>query len=256
MLTLDSSAGRSRGRSNRAKPSLECLETRELLSSTETLLSAALEAEQGQTTTYNVQQLFQQSLSQHPLVETIERGRVAKLPMFYASYTGPKLLDLDVLGANARRFEGRSFVFTGYVLGTINASAQSFYVFGVNRGGASGPGPFPNRPGIYFDAEIIVATSPDGFEGEVQRFNSKGKPTTSSSLANNAVVFNGNSVRVYVSVGLLGSTVPKGTADLQNRYSYAFWAGAGVSPSDPTAIAGFAPEYMDTSIPAIGRPSS
>src|SRR5580692_5266932 len=187
MLGLDPSTRRARGRSNRARPSLESLETRELLSRTETVTSAALGAAQVQGTDPSVQQLFQQSLSQHPLVETIDRGRVAKLPMFYASYTGPKLLDLDVVGAKARLFRGRGFVFNGFVLGPINTSQQSFYVFGVNRGGASPPGPFPNRPNIDFDAEIIVATSTDGFEGEVQRFNAKGQPTTSSGLANNAV---------------------------------------------------------------------
>jgi hypothetical protein len=238
----------------RARPSLEGLETRELLSGTESLISAALGAAAVQGTAPSVQQLFQQSLSQHPLIETIEAGSVSKLPMFYAGYTGPKLPDLDVLGAKAKLFRGRGFVFKGYVLGAINTSQNSFYVFGVNRGGASPPGPFPARPMIDFDAEIIVSTSPDGFEGEVQRFNAKGEPTTSSGLANNAVVFSGNRVTVFVSGGLLGSTVPRGTAELQKHYSYAFWAG--VSPSDPKGIAGFAPEFMDTSVLPVGFSSS
>jgi hypothetical protein len=254
MRSLVPSAAWPRVRSHRAAPSLERLETRELLSRTETPLSAVLSAAQVQGTALTVQQLYQQSLSQHPLVETIEAGSVAKLPMFAAGYTGPKQPDLDVLGAKARLFRGRGFVFRGYVLGAINASQNSYYVFGINRGGASPPGPFPDRPMIDFDAEIVVSTSPDGFEGEVVRLNAKGQTISTSSLANNAVVFSGNKVEVFVPGGLLGSTVPRGTADLQNHYSFAFWAG--VSPSAPSGIAGFAPEFMNASVLPVGFPSS
>ncbi len=116
------------------------------------------------------------------------------------------------------------------------------------------PAPFPDRPMIDFDAEIIVATSPDGFEGEIERFNAKGQVTSTTGLLNNAVVFNGNSVRVFVPTGDLASTSPSGTAEPQKHYSYAFWAG--VSPSAPSGIAGFAPEFANTSVLPIGFRSS
>ena len=249
MRSLVASAAWARVRSHRARPSLEGLETRELLSSTETSILAALPAAQVQGTAFNINQLYKQSLQQHPLVQTIENGQVAKLPMFAASYTGLRQPDLDVVGAKARVFP-RGFVFSGYVLGRINTSQQSFYVFGVNRGSASPPGPFPDRPMITFDAEIIVATNPNGFEGEVVQLNAQGQPISTTGLFNNAVVFSGNRVQVFVRGIYLPPTSPPGTAKPQNHYTYAFWAG--VSPTANKGIAGFAPENANT---AIGFPS-
>jgi hypothetical protein len=255
MVALVPSAARARGQLHRTRPGLECLETRALLSGTEPFISAALSAAQERGTS-PIQEnfLYQQSLHQHPLIETFKNGRVEKLPMFYALYTGPRQLDLDVLGAKARWIRGQGFVFTGHLLGAVNSSQSLFYVFGVNRGGASPPGPFPDRSLIAFDAEIIVATSPDGFEGEVELLNSKGQPTSTASLPNNAVVFYHNQVQVFVPARDLPSTSPPGTADIQNHYSYAFWAGT--SPSDPKRIAGFVPEYTLASVVATGFPSS
>ncbi len=254
MRSLVPSGAWARVRSHRARPSLECLETRELLSGPETSILSALPAALVGGTDPSVERLYKQSLHPHPLIQTIDNGQVAKLPLFAAGYTGPRQPDLDVLGAKARFFRGRGFVFTGYVLGAINTSQQSFYVFGVNRGGASPPGPFPDRPMIDFDAEIIVATNPNGFEGEVVRFNAQGQATSTLGLLNNEVVFSGNKVEVFVPGAYLPSTSPPGTAKPQNHYSYAFWAGT--SPTDPKGIAGFAPENTVTSIPAIGFPPS
>jgi hypothetical protein len=110
------------------------------------------------------------------------------------------------------------------------------------------PGPFPNRPKTDVDAEVIVATSPDGYEGEVQRFNAEGEPTSTSSLLYPNVVFSNNQVQVFVPARYLPSTSAPGTAVPKTHYSYVFWAGT--SPSVPKGIAGFAPEYMDTSVVA------
>jgi hypothetical protein len=244
---------RARGRSHRARPRIERLETRALLSRTGTTISDATSAAQGEGSAQSrVDSLYLQSLHQHPLVETIVGGSVTKVPMFYANYTGARQPDLDVIGAKGRWARGQGFVFTGKVLGSINSSQSSFYVFGINRGGASGPGPFPGRPMIYFDAEIIVATSPDGFSGTVELLNAKGQPTSSASLPNTAVVFTDNYVQVFVPARLLPSTSPPGTAQPENHYSYAFWAGT--SPSAPKGIAGFAPEYANTRVAATGFP--
>jgi hypothetical protein len=253
MRALVSSAARARGQSHRASPSLEHLETRALLSHLEPTISSALPAAQSQGSAAQEEMLFQQSLSPHPLSEVFHNGRVEKQPMFYPFYTGPRLPNLDVLGAKGRLIRDGGFVFTGHVLGTINASAQTFFVWGVNRGGASPPGPFPGRPQIYFDAEVIVATNPNGVEGEVERLNNKGQVISTSSLANNAVVFNKNQIQVFVPSVFLRSTSPAGTTDPQNHYSYAFWAGT--SPSDPTGISGFVPEYTTTGVFATGFPS-
>jgi hypothetical protein len=255
MLTLDPSAAQARGRAHRARPWLEHLETRALLSRTELPISAALPAAQVERTALSQQELlFQQSLHQHPLVETIHNGRVKEVPTFYAPYTGPRRPDLDVVGAKGRLIHGVGFVLTGKLLGAVDSSQSSFYVFGINRGGASPPGPFPARPLIDFVAEVIVATSPDGIEGEVELLYAKGQPTSTTSLFDTAVVITSNQVQVVVPARDLPSTSPPGTAETQNDYSYAFWAGT--SPSAPKGIAGFAPEYAVTSVVASGFPSS
>jgi hypothetical protein len=169
-------------------------------------------------------------------------------------YRGPERPDLHAQGALGRLFYRRGFVFTGLTVGVINPSHSSFYVFGVNRGGASPPGPFPGRPSIFFDAEIIVATSPDGVTGTIDLLNSQGQTTSSTSLANNAVKFFRNHVVVIFGAGLLPATSPPGTARPFEDYSFAFWAG--ISPSIPKGIASFAPPFANTGVGAIGFPQS
>jgi hypothetical protein len=255
MPVVGLSAARARGRSHRARPRIETLETRALLSRRETSISGGPAAARLEgTAASQVGLLSPQSLDQHALSETIAGVSVNRAPRFYARYSGPKRPDLHVLGANGRFFYGRGFVFTGETVGAINSSQQSLYVFGVNRGGASAPGPFPDRPNIVFDAEIIVATSSDGFTGTVELLNSKGQVTSTTSLFNTAVVFSKNHVGVIVPSALLPSTSPPGTARPDERYSFAFWAG--ISPSAPKGIAGFAPEYADTSVAQTGFPPS
>jgi hypothetical protein len=240
------SSARSRDRSHRARPRLETLETRALLSRREASISGGLAAARVGTAASQAGSLSSQSLDQHPLIESGVGGSVNRAPRFYGLYSGPKQPDLHVLGASGRYFNRRGFVLTGETVGAINSSQSSFYVFGVNRGGASAPGPFPDRPMIVFNAEIIVATSPDGFSGTVELLNSEGQTISTTSLANNAVVFHKNQVGVIVSAALLPSTSPTGTARIGQPYSFAFWAGT--SPSAPKGIAGFAPEFADTSV--------
>jgi hypothetical protein len=189
---------------------------------------------------------FSQSLDHDPSLEKIMAGTVNRAPRFYARYSGPKRPDLHVLGANGRFLPGRGYVFVGETVGKISSSQSSFYVFGINRGGASGPGPFPDRPMIIFDAEIIVATSPDGYTATVELLNKKGQPTSSTSLTEPAIVFSNNDVGVIVPSALLPSTSPPGTAPRAERYSFAFWAGT--SPSAPGKIAGFAPVYANATV--------
>ncbi len=254
MRVVGLSAFGERGRSHRALPRLELLEPRALLSHAGASVSAALPAAQvGAATKKQVAILYKQSLHQHPLMETISGGEVQKVPMFYALFRGQRQPDLDVIGAKGSLFNPIGFfVFSGKVLGHINTSQPQFYVFGVNRGGATGPGPFPERPMINFDAVVIVATSSGGFAGSVKLYGPKGQLVSTQALANTQVVFNQNLVQVFVPAQLLPSTTPPGTPQPQNHYSYAFWAGK--SPFVPKLIAGFAPEYADTSVLATGFP--
>jgi hypothetical protein len=253
MLLQALSAARVPGRSHRARPALEILETRELLSRAQTSISGALSSAGGERTVASRAAFpSEQSLDRNPLIDTKVGGPVNHAPRFYALYKGPKQPDLHVLDTRNRFFFPGGFVFTASTVGAINSSQSSFYVFGINRGGATAPGPFPERPNIVFDAEIIIATSPDGITGTVELLNSQGQVTSSTSLFNNQITFSNNQVRVVFNASLLPSTSPPGTAEPQDHYSSVFWAGT--SPSAPKGIASFSPEFADTSIPVTVVP--
>ena len=218
-----------------------------------TSIPGALSAAGGEETVAGRTALsLQQSIDPHPSIETAARGPVNRAPRFYELYKGPKQPNLHVLNTHARFYFPGGFVFSGETVGAINSSQTQFYVFGVNRGGATAPGPFPGRPMIVFDAEIIIGTSPDGVTGTVELLNSKGQVTSSTSLFNNQITFSNNQVRVVFNASLLPSTSPPGTADPQDHYSSAFWAG--ISASDPRRIASFTPEFADTAIPVTVVP--
>jgi hypothetical protein len=207
------------------------------------------------TRAIQAQQLSSQIQNQSPPMTVARRvAGVDSLSGVNDLYQGPKRPDLHAQGAIGRFYHRHGFVFTGQTVGVINRSPSSFYVFGVNRGGAFPPGPFPGRPSIIFDAEIIVATSPDGVSGTIELLNSQGQTTSSTSLASNAVKFFRNHVMVTVGAGLLPATSPSGTARPFEHYSFAFWAG--ISPSIPKGIASFAPRSSNAGVVAIGFPQS
>ena len=247
------SASRDQRRSHRVRLRLEILETRELLSRAGASIPGALSAAGGEgTVAGRVALPVQQTFVRHPLTERSVAGPFNQPPPINPLYTGPKRPDLRVLGTHAQFFYPRGFAFTGATVGFINHSQSSVYVFGVNRGGATSPGPFPGRPKIVFDAVVIVATNPNGWTGTVQRFDSNGQLTSSASLLNNQVSFSKNQVQVVVPAALLAPTSPPGTAHPQDRFSYTFWAG--VSPFSITGIAGFAPESANKRVRVTTTP--
>lgn len=184
--------------------------------------------------------LYELSLTRHPPYQSVVGSRILKAPMFYASYTGPKHADLDVLGAYATVNSRQQIDFTGLVLGTINVSQTAFYSFLVDRGGASSPGLLKGQPRLLFDAIVQVATGPEGVTATVALLNSQGQPTTTTELPSNLVRISGAKVEVAVPLSLLPSSALQTVRGRDGHYSYAFTTSvAGTSESD---IAGFAPE--------------
>ncbi len=185
--------------------------------------------------------LYELSLTRHLLYQSIVGSRVLKAPMFYSAYTGPKLLDLDVVGADATINAQQEIRFTGEVLGQINISQAGIYSFLVNRGGASSPGPIMGRPGISFDAVVQVTTGPGGTTGTVFLLNSQEQPISTTTLPASSVQIAGETVKVTVPSSLLPSSAPPSTRPGTNCDSYTFSTSVpGNSESD---VAGFAPEY-------------
>jgi hypothetical protein len=75
---------------------------------------------------------------------------------FLGSYTGPKNADLDVLSADVR-FDGTNFIMSATMAGMIGATANSLYVFGFDKGGATNA-PFTalGQPNVIFNAVVAV----------------------------------------------------------------------------------------------------
>ncbi len=233
-------------RSNR--PRLEALETRELLSHMTGpsfiphLAPTHLPVPSGE--------LYHESQRKHPLNEKIVGGHVLKVPMFYGPFVGVRSPNLDAIGANGRLIRGQGFVFTGEVLGPISTTQPAVYTFGIDRGGASSPGGFPNRPMIYYDAVVTITTGPTSPTGTVQLYKKSGATGRKETLPAGNVQVSGDKVQAELPADMLPPTSPAHTHLPYNRYFYAFWAGT--AATSPSGIASFAPEYAITAVAPEG----
>ena len=186
-----------------------------------------------------------------PIVEKTGPGYVVKAPRFSAAYTGVPLSTLSAAGFKAA-FDGQgNLVLTGIV--TANAVPQiattaaddAYYIFGINRGAATPPGPFPGRPNLTLDVAVIVSVTQTGTTAEVIDQVS-GQTTT---LPDSSLLYKQNALQVTVPLSILttaGTTNPVG-------WSADFITANSLSTSDYSAFASFAPEYHNITIANAGR---
>jgi hypothetical protein len=170
-------------------------------------------------------------------------GLVTKKPSFYSFYTGPQWADLNAVKASGKLVSGRTFVFTGTNQGRINQGPAA-YVWGVDRNGNLPPGAFPDRPGVTFDAVVVV------------RLDASLTPTAqvidltsgaSTDLPASSVRIRGATIRVKLPASLLPSTgLPPG------QYGFNYWPEDG-GPPIPSSIASFAPESTDAQVGSSGH---
>jgi hypothetical protein len=177
----------------------------------------------------------------NPLREQIFDGTVLKHPQFYRLYNGPKLPSLNGTKATARLISGRGFVFTGTMVGPINPTEPALYVFGVNRGGAKAPGPFPQRAMIFFDSLVTVTNGPAGPKASVTLLDKDGNPTTKTNLPDQDVEVSGRTVSVTVQPSLLPPTSTPRTRLKLTQYRFALWTRT--EAGSPHTIASFVPEF-------------
>jgi hypothetical protein len=140
---------------------------------------------------------------------------------FLASYTGPHNADLDVLSADVR-FDGVYFTMTATMAGLIGTSANSLYVFGFDKGGATNA-PFAGlgEPNVIFNAVVAV-------NGTTGAFNAGGVAGTAS--------ISGNSLTATFAASQLVST---GFAF--NDYLWNLWPRANAAIGGTQVISDFAP---------------
>lgn len=166
----------------------------------------------------------------HPRVPT---GVVTKAPHFDQFYTGPRLAELDATRATGKLSpDGSVFTFTGTNAGRITKS-PAVYVWGIDRGPTPPPSPFAGRPGVTFDAVVIVGL--DASLAPTAQVKDLVTGATTDLPAGSATV-SGKTVSVVVPAALLPST---GLAPAQYRFNY--WPEDG-GPPVSSSVASFAPE--------------
>jgi hypothetical protein len=165
-------------------------------------------------------------------------GVVRKAPHFYEVYTGPKLAELNAIGASAKLTRGGKFVFTGTNQGRIRVG-PAVYVWGIDRNGNLGPGPFTNRPNIKFDA-VVVVTLDTSHHVSAQVVDLTNGNTT--DLPGSSAKIRGSTVSVTVPSRLLPST---GLSLAHYRFNY--WPEDG-GPPVSSSIASFAPEFTTAQV--------
>ncbi len=181
-------------------------------------------------------------------------GLVSKAPSFYEFYTGPKRPGLNVVAASAR-IVGSNLILTGRMQGQIDtnpksADLSSFFVFGINRGGAGQVAPFFNRPGVVFNTVVIASVQPSGISGRVSRFDTG----TSTDLPSSSVQVHGRFVKVTVPLSEL--PVPANGAS-PDHWTFNLWPRNSLSnapqPNHGSTVASFIPENAMAPIAVVGH---
>jgi len=179
-------------------------------------------------------------------------GEVRKDPHYFEIFDNiGKRPDLNVVGASVRLNESRGvFVFEGEMQGKINtapadASQNSLYVFGVNRGSPKAIAPFALRPGVRFDSLVVVSIiNMSGISATVIDLTTG----TSTSLPTDRIHIEGREVRVAVDASLLPTPTGGVSAD---QYTFNLWPRESLGPD--STIASFIPENSMAPISVEGR---
>lgn len=106
---------------------------------------------------------------------------------FLPGYAGPHGGDLDVLEARVT-FDATNVMLTAQMNDLIGTTADTLYVWGVNRGAGTEiltTFPNPNGLGVFFDSFIVLG--PTG-NGQVVAFNAAGDPTVHTFSGEDGVI--------------------------------------------------------------------
>lgn len=272
-----------RGSRHRASPRvLENLEGRTLLSGFQSMSPRAAILQQIRNERASMAAEARQSMPRFtprqpswlfhgPLNQRIVGGHVTKQPRFYSGYQGPIRPELNGTGAMGQLIPGVGYIFTGRVQGPIDSSQPAEYIFGVNRGGATGATTiaapfsgivsysggksmieFPRRPMIFVDALVTISVGPEGNTGNVLLMGQE--PGQEVAIQPEDIKVEGQELRVRIDPALLPPNgIPANMASSgvpANSYSYVFWT-RDPSIEGPGGVASFVPEYNITPMGAF-----
>lgn len=183
-------------------------------------------------------------------------GVVRKRAAFSTQYLGPRRADLNLVAASAALKTGKALTLTATTAAPIDATPPtagledaSFFVFGLDRGGANSANPFPNRPRIRYDAVVVLQVRPEGLSASVLDA-SRGNVTT--ELSPSSVRISGRTIRVVVPPDV--ATAPGGVP--AGRVKFTVWSRNRLEHSLPDIadyVASFLPENGAARIRVVGR---
>ncbi len=158
---------------------------------------------------------------------------------FLSTYTGPKNGDLDVLLSNVA-FTPAGFVFTATLNGTVGTTANSLYVWGLDRGqGTARFGALAS--GVVFDSVVTVTGGGVGTARDL---------ISGAAVTNGIVVtINGSSLEADVPLSALPSL---GLA--QNQYTWNLWPR--INGGTTANISDFAPDNSNVRVAVTPEPGS
>jgi hypothetical protein len=239
MHNSEGTAARSEGRRRlaRTRPgvAVECLEGRQLLSHMGTMPGHHQHGHQAQVSTLDD-----------------NGGEVRKDPHYFEIFDNiGKRPDLNVVRASVKLHEdAKVLTFQGEMQAKINtapanASQNSLFVFGVNRGSPKAIAPFALRPGVVFDSLVIVTIN-----------NATGISASAIDLAGGTrtvisadhIHIEGKKVRVDVDPALLPT--PAGGVSVEH-YTFNLWPREAGGPD--STIASFIPENSMAPIAVEGH---
>lgn len=224
-------------RKHRAAVAVESLEGRELLSnhvgpSHEILVTRGL-----------AKPLIYRGPDPGPIHNLNGNGFGVKIPRFYAWYYGDKRAELNgasmmAILAPSRKNLLLSGELAGQIPATTDPGTADFYVWGINRGGATSPG-FPGRSNIKFNAVVAVAVTPTGVSGAVLDL----KTNVSTLLPASNIIIKGDTVHVVAPLSLLPST-----GFNPGQYQVNFFTSDAAAGATYKNVASFTPEFRSVTV--------
>jgi hypothetical protein len=151
---------------------------------------------------------------------------------FYPLYGGERRAALDAIQATGEYTAAvGTLTFTALMAGPIASGQDNYYVWGVDRGGATFA-PFPQEPNVKFNAVVVVeAQAEGGANASVVLI-----PGAATPLQASAVHIDGAKIAVSIPASLLPST---GSAPASYRWN--LWPRDEVG-GPPSQVAKFIPE--------------
>ncbi len=170
---------------------------------------------------------------------------------FYPLYTGPELPQLNGISATAvvsgNPIKNTNLVLTGTVAGPIvqkpkTPAEEAIYVFAIDRGGASGTGPFPGRPNIRFDTQVVAAVRQSGVKAYLllNSVSTNQPHNPAVKLSSSSVTIAGNTLTITDPLSMLPST-----GKPINQWNVNFFTRNPDQFSNYHSVASFTPEYTE-----------